>query len=571
MRTISGKVHKCKSEIAIQVAKLGRRFNKIAATATYLLIYGTIAFAVVYVPVSFYLILVKRLFGWTTVPDPALVFEEIISGKLFTWWRPDIPRFLLDSTLLLIECVGFLFCIYLYAMIAGTLESYAESAESKITDPKEYPFASILIPTRNTSLEVVLETLEGAVNQDYPDELYEVLLVDNGTDKALSSQLKHECAARGVKYLFFLNVQGFKAAALNFGLQHAKGNYITVLDADQIPVSNLLRRLIAGFDSPDTAYTVAKVRFRNAKGIISKANALIHMQFYEVVEVAKSRRGMTLFAGSTGCFRKDLLMEIGGFQEETLIEDIDTSTVLLQRGYKGKLVNQVGSWGLAPITCRQQIGQLWRWAHGATAILRHRSREVMRSKIPFTHRMELILNVSAFVAGLATFFFTIGTAVLFVDDSRPFRPFIGTFPLYLMMPTLVILGHLGETFLALLVEENDSPLYKRLFELIPFYLLSFAVFPFLISAAIGGFFGRDSLSQEDTPWNPETNFGRNAMLVFVAGLFLLATGLIAILRLDYGVGLLFIALGLCYIVPLPLCGFENLPFRQKDKGVTRNT
>jgi cellulose synthase/poly-beta-1,6-N-acetylglucosamine synthase-like glycosyltransferase len=103
-------------------------------------------------------------------------------------------------------------------MIAGTLESYAESAESKIVDPTEYPFASILIPTRNTSLGVVLETLEGAINQDYPDKLYEVLLIDNGTDKALSSQLKHECAARGVKYLFFLNVQGFKAAALNFGL-----------------------------------------------------------------------------------------------------------------------------------------------------------------------------------------------------------------------------------------------------------------------------------------------------------------------------------------------------------------
>ena len=133
------------------------------------------------------------------------------------------------------------------------------------------------------------------------------------------------------------------------------------------------------------------------------------------------------------------------------------------------------------------------------------------------------------------------------------------------MPTLVILGHLGETFLALLVEENDSPLHKRIFELIPFYLLSFAFFPFLISAAIGGFFGRDSLSREDTPWNPETHFGRNAMLVFAAGLFLLATGLIAILRLDYGVGLLFIALGLCYIVPLPLCGLENLPFRRKDK------
>lgn len=520
--------------------------------------YATIIFALFYIPVSFYLVLTGRLFGWTTVPDPFLVAEEIITGKLFTWARPDIPRFLLDSILLLIECFGFLFCIYLFAMIAGTLETYSESPQSGMLErTKNLPFVSILIPTRNTSLGIVLETVNGAISQDYPNEQYEVILIDNGTNQTLSKQLKQECKAADVKYLYFLNKGGFKAAALNFGLQHAKGGYVTVLDADQIPVPNLLYGLVTGFDSPDTAYTVSKVRFRNTKGIISKANALIHMQFYEVIEVAKSRRGMTLFAGTSGCFRKDLLLEIGGFQENTLIEDIDTSTALLHRGYKGKLVNQIGSWGLAPTTCREQIGQMWRWAHGATSILRLRSREIISSQIPLTHRIELILNVSAFLAGLATFFFTIGAAVMFVDDSRPFRPYVGAFPLYLVMPALFMLGHLGETFLGLLVEENSGPLHKRVFELIPFYLLSFAVFPFLISAAIGGFFEREPLSREHTSWNPETNFRRNAVLVFFAGLFLLITGFIAFLRLDYGVALLFVAMGLCSIIPLPLCGLEK--------------
>ncbi|MFQ5981353.1 MAG: hypothetical protein ACE5OZ_24695, partial [Candidatus Heimdallarchaeota archaeon] len=233
--------------------------------------------------------------------------------------------------------------------------------------------------------------------------------------------------------------------------------------------------------------------------------------------------------------------------------------------YKGKLVNQIGSWGLAPTTCREQIGQMWRWAHGATSILRLRSREIFSSQIPLTHRFELILNVSAFLAGLATFFFTVGAAVMFVDDSRPFRPYVGAFPLYLVMPALFMLGHLGETFLGLLVEENSGPLHKRVFELIPFYLLSFAVFPFLISAVIGAFFEREHLSREHASWDPETHFRRNALLVFVAGLFLLITGFIAFLRLDYGVALLFISMGLCSIVPLPLCGLEKHSCNHKAK------
>ncbi|MFQ5981512.1 MAG: glycosyltransferase, partial [Candidatus Heimdallarchaeota archaeon] len=317
---------------------MGRIFRLTLAKFIYILMYGTIIFALFYVPVSFYLVLTGRLFGWTTVPDPFLVAEEIITGKLFTWARPDIPRFLLDSILLLIECFGFLFCIYLFAMIAGTLETYSESPQPETLEKTmTLPFVSILIPTRNTSLGIVLETVDGAINQNYPNEQYEVILIDNGTNQTLSKQLKQECKARDAKYVYFLNERGFKAAALNFGLQHAKGAYIAVLDADQIPVPNLLHGLVSAFDSPDTAYTVAKVRFRNTEGIISKANALIHMQFYEVIEVAKSRRGMTLFAGTSGCFRKDLLLEIGGFQENTLIEDIDTSTVLLHRGYKGKL------------------------------------------------------------------------------------------------------------------------------------------------------------------------------------------------------------------------------------------
>ena len=136
----------------------------------------------------------------------------------------------------------------------------------------------------------------------------------------------------------------------------------------------------------------------------------------------------------TGCFRKQTLLEIGGFREETLIEDIDTSILLLSKGYTSNLVSHVGSWGLAPMVCRQQLAQLWRWSHGATSILRWRSKRILSSEVPLVKRVELLLDVSSFLAGLATLFFTVGIALLFLDNSRPFRPYLGVFPFYLLMP-----------------------------------------------------------------------------------------------------------------------------------------
>ena len=134
-----------------------------------------------------------------------------------------------------------------------------------------------------------------------------------------------------------------------------------------------------------------------------------------------------------------------------------------------------------------------------------------------------------------------------------------------VMPTLVIIGYLGETFLSLIVDELGSQFHRRVFELPPFYILSFAIFPFLISAVMGGFFGRGRSSIRRSPWNPEINFRRNALLVFTIGMFLLTSGIIAVLRYDYGVALLFIAMSLCCIVPLPLCGFEKGSDNQEIK------
>ena len=86
-------------QIMVQVAYLDRLLKKTVLISVHFLMYATIVFAIVYIPISFYLILTGRLFGWTTVPDPFLVAEEIITGKIFTWGSPDVPRFLLDSTL----------------------------------------------------------------------------------------------------------------------------------------------------------------------------------------------------------------------------------------------------------------------------------------------------------------------------------------------------------------------------------------------------------------------------------------------------------------------------------------
>ncbi|MHA1994824.1 MAG: glycosyltransferase family 2 protein [Candidatus Hodarchaeales archaeon] len=436
---------------------------------------------------------------------------------------PNLLTLIFNILLLVIEILGLIFSYYLVDMIGGSI-FYRSMQKFTETIPSKMPFFSIIIPSHGTPFSILEQTLKGAQNLTY--ENYELIVSDSGRNRSVTDQLQKFCEKNGIEFYHKKDDRGFKAGNINAVLNLTKGDFIVILDSDHIPVPNLLEKFIPIVEDPSIGFIQAKVSYRNANRLYQKANSILYSQFYEVIEAAKDRRGMVLFNGTTGCFRRSVLREIGGFSEDTLIEDIDTSMQIIARGHKGRFLNFIGSYGLVPTTAKAQVAQLWRWTHGACNILRIRLRLLITSsQISWFKKFELILNAMAFFSGISiVFFFSVLAFMISFDTAILRYSVFGINTLYIM-PLLVSLSYSTIAILTISWEEREDPYLKRIFHLIPFYLLSLGSFLFLISGVLEGLLLYNTPRSKTRVWDRQFNVLRNSILA------LFYTGVVMILAL----------------------------------------
>ena len=407
-------------------------------------------------------------------------------------------------------------------MISGAFKFHARSFRL-LNAFESPPFFSIIIPSHGTEFKILENTLDATQRINY--KKFEIIVSDNGKNKTVATALEEYCHKNDIIYHHKKDERGFKAGNINAVLSLTKGEYIVILDSDHVPDPEILENFACSLENGKIGFIQAKVAYRNTQRLYQAANSILYAQFYEVIEAAKDQRGMVLFNGTTGCFRKKILEEVGGFSEDTLIEDIDTSMKILRFGYHGRYADFVGSQGLVPESAKTQIAQLWRWTHGACNILRIRLRELLFStKISWTKRFELILNTMAFFSGISIvlLFSILSIMNFFQIPVLRFRLF-GINGLFIM-PLLAGSTFLGVAFLTVLWEEREIHLLQRIFHLIPFYLFSLGTFLFLISGVFEGLLLKNTPLSKSSVWDREFNIVRNSIISLIfAGLLILLT------------------------------------------------
>jgi cellulose synthase/poly-beta-1,6-N-acetylglucosamine synthase-like glycosyltransferase len=407
-------------------------------------------------------------------------------------------------------------------MISGAFKFHARSSIS-LNIPKNPPFFSVIVPSHGTEYKLLKKTLDSAQKINYGK--FEIIVSDNGKNKTVAAALEDYCRKNGIFYHHKKDERGFKAGNINAVLSLTKGEYIVILDSDHVPDPEILQNFAHSLENTDVGFIQAKVTYENTYRLYQAANSILYAQFFEVIEAAKDQRGMVLFNGTTGCFQKKILEEIGGFCEDTLIEDIDTSMKILKLGYQGRYADFIGSYGLVPESAKAQIAQLWRWTHGACNILRIRSRGLLSStNISWSKRFELILNAMAFFSGISIIFlFSILSFMNFFQvPVLRFRLF-GINSLFIM-PSLAGLTYSGVAFLTILWEEREIQLMQRMFHLVPFYLFSLGTFLFLISGIFEGLLLKNTPLSESSVWDREFKIIRNSILALLyTGLLILLT------------------------------------------------
>ncbi|AFL95851.1 putative glycosyl transferase protein [Thermococcus cleftensis] len=326
----------------------------------------------------------------------------------------QVSGWLVEPLLGILEIVWVLTVIVIYPIftyyIVLTLEGLRYNSKFNPPDvPKDLPSVTVLIPARNEGV-VIRDTLLAMANLDYPRDKLEVLLLDDGsTDETVRIA---EEVAREHPFIRVIRVEGGgrgKSYVLNYGLKLARGEVIAVYDADNRPEPGALKGLVAML-SDETPAVTGKVRTINwNRNVLTRFICMEYLYFQLAGQSGKSKLYKTaILPGTNFVIRRDLLEELGGWDENALAEDLELSFRVIALGKRIAYNPLAVTWEQEPESWRVWFRQRTRWAAGNVYTVREhvkRFREIkgwgLRFDLLLTLMVYYLLAIAVIVADVA--------------------------------------------------------------------------------------------------------------------------------------------------------------------------
>ncbi|MHB8603801.1 MAG: glycosyltransferase, partial [Thermoplasmatota archaeon] len=253
------------------------------------------------------------------------------------------PRLALDLLLIAVEVTLALFALALLLAASTPVRSLTCASPPKGD-------VDVLVPTKDEDSAVLARTL-AALRQVHSTRKLEVYVIDDSGSAERREATADVAREHGARYVSRAAARGFKAGALNDALAGCSAPFVLVLDVDHEPTREIVENAFGSMDE-DVAVVQTRLAWRNADSRLRRLAALLQDQFYAVVQRDRGSRGRAVFTGSAALFRRAALDEVGGFPEETLVEDFDLTLLLHARGWRIAYDDRVGARGLLPWTGR---------------------------------------------------------------------------------------------------------------------------------------------------------------------------------------------------------------------------
>lgn len=265
----------------------------------------------------------------------------------------------------LVVMFSYTFRHYVFSFVAIKHRSEESFVEKKVLS--KLPFVSILVPAHNEE-KVVGRLLQRLTELTYPKDKFKVIVIDDHSEDT-TGQIVKSYILRYPNLIKVVNrdVGGNgKAEALNVGLRFAVGDFVCCFDADYVPQTDILEKMLPYFSNPRVGVVQGRVSVLNEKeSWIAMIAALERIGGYGVSQYARDRLGLVpQFAGTVGMIRRDLLLRFGGFNPKVLAEDTDLTLRFRLAGYNVKYVNYAESGEEGVVKLRQFWNQRSRWAKG---------------------------------------------------------------------------------------------------------------------------------------------------------------------------------------------------------------
>src|SRR5688500_15434568 len=262
------------------------------------------------------------------------------------------------------------------------------------------PVVTVQLPIYN-EMYVADRLIDAVCELDYPRERLEIQVLDDSTDETriVAERAVQRNAARGIDitYIHRTDRTGYKAGALEAGMKVAKGELIALFDADFIPSADFLQRTVAFFGDPRIAMVQARWGHINQDySLLTKIQAILLDGHFVLEHGGRNRSGLFFnFNGTAGVWRRAAIADAGGWQHDTLTEDLDLSYRAQLRGWKFVFLPDVIAPAEVPVEMNAFKSQQHRWAKGSIQTCRKLLPRILQSDLPLGVKTEAFFHLTA--------------------------------------------------------------------------------------------------------------------------------------------------------------------------------
>ena len=264
----------------------------------------------------------------------------------------------------------------------------------------ELPAITVQLPMFNEDA-VAERCIDATCKIDYPRDRLQIQVLDDSTDAEAADIARLACerwAATGVDivYLHRNNREGFKAGALQEGLKSASGEYVAIFDADFIPPKDILRNVVDHFSDPKIGMVQVRWDHLNRDAsLLTKSQAIFLDGHFVIEHTARNRSGRFMhFNGTAGCWRRSTIADAGGWQHDTLTEDLDLSYRAQMKGWQFVYLPQFVAAAELPPEMVSFKQQAHRWTKGSMQTAIKLLPRIMKSKLPWSIKSEAFFHLT---------------------------------------------------------------------------------------------------------------------------------------------------------------------------------
>ncbi len=325
-------------------------------------------------------------FGWTATGANLPLFIALIAAEVFGW---------------------------------ASLAFYAFLAWSVPTTERPAPLLGVTIDvfvcTYDEPVSVVETTLVGCRAIEAPHVTY---LLDDGRRPEMAELAAH----LGARYVVRSDNSHAKAGNINHALDVTDGELILMLDADHVPLPDILDAISGYFIDDDVALVQTPHDFSNRDSVQhTKLDRHEQTLFYEVIAPGKDRHNAMFWCGSATLVRRRALLDVHGVLTDTVAEDFHTTIAMHAKGWRTRYHDETLVQGLAPHDLAAFLLQRARWARGNLAVFRTKQNPITCPGLTAKQRVSYLASLCNYFSGLQRMTLLVVLVVTLTTGALPFR------------------------------------------------------------------------------------------------------------------------------------------------------